>query len=174
MSTHEVTQAPAAAPITAASAAQQVFATLTNALNATVLNILGTKRLEAKKFIVRASGTCTTVGATTTASPFIAVGTSLTVASDSIIAQPAGVTVNSTSCPWLLELELIFDSTSGKLNGSFKSCINNTPVAAQALSTVVTGLNSTPEPPFSLVAGFQFSAAAAGNIATLAEFVLDA
>lgn len=173
MSTRQITAAPAAAVLNAPSAAAQVFAQLLNATLAAALNVPGTKRLEGRKFYVRASGVVTTSGAAITVQPFIAAGSSLTAASDTVLAAPAAVTVAATSCPWTVEAALLFDSTSGKLNGQFSSNINNSVGAPAALATVLTGLNGVNEPVFQIVTGVTFSTAGPGNIATLTEFVLE-
>ncbi len=173
MSTRQITAAPTASPLSAPSAAAQVFAQFLNAALAAALNVPGTRRLEGRKFSVRASGVVTTSGAAVTVQPFLAAGTSVTAANDTVLAAPAPVTVAGTSCPWTIEAQLLFDSTSGKLNGQFTSLINNSVGAPAAIATVLTGLSGNNEPVFSLVAGVTFSTASAGNIATLTEFVLE-
>ncbi len=144
-----------------------------NAALAAVLAVPGTKRLEGRRFTVRASGVVTTSGAAVTAQAFLAVGSSLTPASNTTIAQSAPVTVAQTSCPWSIEAQLNFDSTSGKLHGQFTSNINNSVGALTNLSAVITGLNGNTEPVFNLVAGVAFSTASAQNTATLTEFILE-
>ena len=174
MSSRQITAAPAAGILNAASTAAQVFVQMSNANLAALVAVPGSKRLEGRKFNCRATGVCTTSGAAVTVQPLLAVGSSPNIANDTIIAQPAATTVATTSCPWTIEASLTFDSTSGKLTGQFTSNVNNAVGAPAALATVITGLNGATDPVFNLIVGITFSTASTGNIATLTEFVLEA
>ena len=173
MSTRQITAAPAAGILNAPSSAAQVFAQLLATNLAAAIAVPGTKRLEGRKFNIRATGVCTTSGAAVTVQPFLAAGSSLTQAQNTVIAQTAATTVAQTSCPWTIEAALTFDSISGKLTGQFTSNVNNQVGALTALPTVITGLNGSNDPVFSVVCGLTFSTASAQNTATLTEFVLE-
>lgn len=189
MSTSAIQKAPPAAAISAAVATSQIFPTLASASlfggvaatpAACILPVPGAKRLEGKRFEVRASGICTTAVATYTvqATLFAAIvpptgAASLVPANWTAVAVGAA-TVVAASAGWLIEAELLLDSTSGKLIGNFDSNVGGTYVAKAALTAAITGINGATEPALAFAVGLTFSTASAGNNATLTDFVLDA
>jgi hypothetical protein len=121
--------------------------------------------LEQTLFNVVASGYITTANSTNVTVKLYS-GTSLTVGSDTLLGSSGAIAQNTASAPWALLANLIFDSVSGKLQGSIKFWVNNTMVAEVAVSNVVTGLKNTANP----IANFLLSltsSAAAGGSATL-------
>lgn len=173
MAVRTITAAKPSALLVGNSTSAQIFTDAVNAAIAAILNVPGSKRLEQKRFNVRASGYLTSAGSATTALPTLYFGTSLTPGSNTILGAGTATTVNTTSCPWWMEATLLFDSISGKLQGSFSSMVNNVIVANAAIANVPTGINGASEPVISLVCGMTFSAASAANFAGMSEFVLE-
>jgi hypothetical protein len=117
-------------------------------------------------------GAATTALATLYAS--VAFPTNPTVpASWTAIAVGTAAVINTTTAAWYLEAELLFDSTSGHLVGTFKNGVANVPIAAAALTAVLAGINGQNEPALLFAIGITFSAAGA-NVGNLADFSLNA
>jgi hypothetical protein len=189
MSTAAIQKASAASPINAAVATAQIFPAVAPQGSigaaaavaiACMLTCPGSSRLEEKLFTVRASGNAATAGAYTVQPVIYAAvaapagGTSLTPGNWSAIATGPAVALATTTAPWMIEAKLMFDSTSGKLQGWFDSCINGTFTGSAAIANPLVGLNGATEPVMVFAAGLVFSVANAGNIGKLADFVLDA
>lgn len=168
-----IAQARTAANVNAASNAAQVFPDQQNPTSPVFIQIPGSGRFEQKRFKVRASGFATSAGATTTFQPTLYAGSSLTAGSNTILGAATATVINTTSAPWWIELQAIFDSISGKLQGTFSAMINNSMIAAAALANVVTGLSAQTEPVLTICCGITFSVANAGNIGGLKYLVLD-
>jgi hypothetical protein len=95
-------------------------------------------------------------------------GTSLTVGSDTLLGSSGAIAVNTATCPWMLLAHLVYDSVSGKLQGSIKFWLNNTFVAEVAISNTLTGIsNLTALAVASFVLSFTSSAAAGGSASLL-------
>jgi len=177
MSTDAITQARRAAPVNASVITVQIFPDQQNPAIPVFIAVPGSGRLEQMRFKVRASGSATTVGATTTFAPSLVPGAVITGP-----AAPLGIlaatVVNTATTTWWIEAQLIFDSISGKLTGQFTGMINNTIIAAAAI-TPILGLNGSnapagTEPVFQVSCGATFGVnAASGNVARLAELVLE-
>jgi hypothetical protein len=173
-----VNKAVPAAAISAAVATAQIFPALNSSpAAACVLNILGTNRLEQKVFKVRASGIATTAGAFTVLPTLFAAlvtpAASLVPANWTAIGVGTASAIGTTTAGWEIEMEALFDSISGKLSGTFKSCVNNIPVASAALAAQLAGIVGSAEPALVVAVGLTFSAANVGNIGKLADFFLD-
>ncbi len=193
MSSAAIQKAPPAAQVLAAVTTAQIFPNLATPTLAAILNIAGTGRLEQKKFKVRGSGYATTAGATTTVTATLyaknaAPAASLVAGNWSVIGVSSARVVNTTTVPWWIEADLIFDSVGGKLGGTFNAMVNNTLDAAAAITNPLTGLNGSSyavtqgatkvpaaEPVFVVAVGLTFGVnASAGNIGNLQELILDA
>jgi hypothetical protein len=166
----------AGAIVNASVTTAQIFPDQINSSIACVIPVPGSGRLEQKRFRVLASGYATTAAATTTLAVTLYNGSSLAVASNTVIAALAATVVNNTTNPWWMEGVFVFDSVSGKLNGTFSGMISNTIIAAAAI-TPVTGLNGTTgplgtEPVVNLCVGVTFGVNATGNSARLGYFTL--
>lgn len=68
------------------------------------------------------------------------------------------------------QLDLFFDSTSGKLAGRFSHTVNNAFDAPAALTNQLTAILANAEPSFNIVVGVTFSVTDALNLSTLTEF----
>lgn len=139
------------APPSNALSATGVVALTSNPLLACTISAPGKLVLEGKRFRVRAEGNVLTAVGTTTVKPQILAGlvipaNPLTIGSWTALAAGAGVACPTTGCPWWAEADLIFDSVSGLMHGTYSQCVNNTFATAAAITGVVTGINSTNVP----------------------------
>ena len=114
--------------------------------------------LEADPFDVVASGFLN-IGTSSTVNIKLYSGTSLTPGSDTLLGASGAITAFAGKAPWYAKATLIYDSTSGKLQGSIKFMVNNTLVAEAAVSNVVTGLSSVNNPIANFVISFTFATA---------------
>jgi hypothetical protein len=178
MSTLAIQRARPAGLLNAAVATAQIFPDASSPLLAAFLSGVGSGRLEMKRFEVRASGRATTAGAFTVA-PTLYIATVVPVvnpllpASWTVLATGAPVAVGTTTAAWMIQGEFLFDSVSGKLQGTFETNVANTITAKAALAATFPGVSGVTEPPFVLAVGLTFSGAGA-NIGQLADFCLDA
>lgn len=178
MSTSAIQRALPAAALAAALATAQIFPNLATPSQACILICPGSGRLEQKLFKVRASGNFTTGGAFTFLPSLYAAiaipGSPLVAANWSLIAAGTAATVTSASAGWMIEAKLMFDTLSGKLQGTFDSNVANAPVAAAVITNPLTGLNGQSEPVMYFAAGVTFGTANAGNSSRMGDFCLDA
>jgi hypothetical protein len=117
--------------------------------------------LEQRKFTVQCTGYIVT-GGTTNVTLKLYAGTSATPGSNTLLGSSSTVAQNSAKAPFWVSADLIFDSVSGKLGGSVSFMINNTLVAATAISNVITGLSYKNNP----VISFGLSLTASAGFAT--------
>jgi hypothetical protein len=136
--------------------------------------------LDGKPFQVCAAGECTTSGAynvkvglyaklAVPASPLLA-------ASWTKIAESTARAVGTTSAPWFIEAQLCMGSVSGKLQGLFRTMINNLVDAEAALSNAISSLTPaslTVEPALNFCVGIDFSTGATTNIGYLKYFAVE-
>lgn len=115
---------------------------LASATQALVLSIPQNTIIDGKPFELVASGLLNH-GASSTVTLKVYSGTSTTVGSDTSIATSGAITAFSGKSNFWVKLKLVFDSTSGKLNGTYQFMVNNVLVAEAALSAVVTGITAT-------------------------------
>lgn len=94
-------------------------------------------------------------------------GTSLTPGSNTQVATSGAIAVNTTSAPFFIRLQLIYDSVSGKLNGWFEGTLNNSLITKAAISNVITGIKDSTNPVLSFVLSGTSSAATALLPATI-------
>lgn len=120
-----------------------------------------TEKLEFDLFI---SGRITTAGNyTATLKLYGGAAPTGTPGSDTQVATSGAVTVNNTTEPFWLQLQLVYDSTSGKMRGQFKGQVGNTVVAATTLSNSPTGIENSNDPVASFYPTITFSGANAEN-----------
>lgn len=166
------------ARVNANSVAAQVFPRADSLLLPVVLTAPGSGVLDQKKFVVRASGFCTTAGAYTVLITLYAGIVVPTIAAPgTLIAVSTARAVGTTSCPWWIESELQFDSVSGKLQGVQSAMVNLLYDAkaanAAAIAAVAGGVGSA-EPALYFAVAITFNTGNILNIGGLQDFVLDA
>lgn len=181
MSTSSINRAPATglpSNVNANSVAVQIFP---NALTPAVPLILTAPSggvLDRKKFIVRGSGFCTTAGAyTVIVGLYAGIVVPTIAAPGTLIAVSTARAVGTTSCPWWVEAEVMFDSTSLKLQGVQSAMVNNLYDAKAAVAAViaaVAGAQGNAEPSLYFTLGITFNTGSVANIGNVADFVLDA
>lgn len=125
--------------------------------------------VDGRQFKIRVVGV-STVSASTAVQIGLYNGSSSTVASDTLIAISASYTITTASTVnWVVEANLIWDSTSQKLNGYFNSTVNNTYTANAAITSVsslsVTNLQFIPS--------ITYATANAGNVWQVKEFLFE-
>jgi hypothetical protein len=118
--------------------------------------------LEQRKFSLQTSGYIVT-GGTTNVTLKLYSGTSATPGSNTLLGSSSTVAQNSAKAPFWIQADLIFDSVSGKLTGKVEFFINNTLVAAVAVSNVIAGVSSANNPVASFGLSFTCSAGFATN-----------
>lgn len=134
--------------------------TPSTALTATLPSSSG---LEQIPFKIQASGRCTVNATSTTVTIKLYSGTSMTVASDTLLKTSGAITPTDTSFPWFLEGNGIYDSTSGKFHGSVKLLVDNQLVSETAFANAVSSVKDSNNPVLSLLLSATFSAANAAN-----------
>lgn len=121
--------------------------------------------LEKRIFEIAASGTITTLAASTVTmkmysvpSAILIAGTQGTLGNDTQIATSGAVTQNTATVPFAMRAtSCVFDSTSGKLSGKVEFLINNTIVAAAAFTAIITGVNDGNDPVVGFLLTFTMS-----------------
>lgn len=187
MSSSAIRRAAPANPVQAAVATAQVFSLASNNVLACMVSVPGKLVLEAKKFTVRAEGNLVTAGAFTALCSLLGAtsppATPLTIGSWTLLGAGTARAVGTTWSPWFIEANLILDSRSGNMQGTFQQLVNNLYDAPAPLANQVTGINgtlgsvtqgATPVPPADPIVFFAvaltFSAANAGNAGYLTNF----
>lgn len=148
MSSIAIRRAAPANPVTANSNAAQVFSLLSNGLLPVTIGAPGKLVLEAKRFTVRAEGNAQLAGAYTTKASLLAAlvtpATPLTAANWTLLGSGTARAIGAAGwTPWWIEANLIFDSASGNLQGTFNQMVNNLFDVSAALANQVTGINGT-------------------------------
>lgn len=179
MSTQAIQRAKPAGQVSAAVATSQIFPDLQIPTLAAVLNCPGSLRLEKKRFEVRASGilTCATAAFTGQVSLYaalVAPAAPLVAANWTLIAASGAVVIGAATAGFIIQTEMLFDSTSGKLIGHSDTNVNNTYVAKAAILAQLAAINGATEPALVFALGATFGTAAPTNVGTLADFALDA
>lgn len=161
---------PALQTVTVSTETVILNPSLNSATQALVLNIPSGGPNEQRPFDILASGYIST-GTSSTVTVKLYSGTSTTVGSDTLLGSSGAITAFSGKCPWYLRATLVYDSVSGKLQGSIKFMVNNTLVAETAISNVPTGLNNnTGNPVASFVLSVTFGTANAANQINVQDF----
>lgn len=145
MSSAAIRRAAPANPMTATAG---VFSLTSNNLLACTCPASGKQSLEGKRFRVRAEGNVIMAVGTTTLKPQLLAGTvvpasPLTIGSWTALAAGTAQACPTTGCPWWVEADVICDSTSGLLHGTFAQLVNNVYVPLAAITGIVTGINGT-------------------------------
>ena len=109
--------------------------------SALVVNIPTGSLLEQKPFTLQASGYLNN-GTSSTVTIKLYNGTSTTVGRDTLLGSSGAITAFAGKAPSYAKAKLIYDSVSGKLQGTVKFMVNNTLVAETAVSNVVTGISN--------------------------------
>jgi hypothetical protein len=188
MSSNAIKRAAPANPANAAVATAQVFSLASNPLLACTLAVPGKLALESKRFFVRAEGNAQVAAGTTTGNitllGALALPTApLTAANWTVIKAGTAAAIATLGCPWWMQADLIFDSTSGLVHGTFGQLMANTITATAAVSGVLTGVNGTnlpqvqagpvtiqpADPVFYLALAATFTVGA-GSVANLSNF----
>jgi hypothetical protein len=155
-------QASLAPPLPASqqlnAAAVAVVQNPQNPALALVCALDGMEGNEQTSFDLWASGIVTTLNASNIVGK-LAVGTSLTDATNVALGSSGANAVGTTTAPWRVHAELIYDSVSGKLHGTCEWLINNILTTKAALATVATGMKDTNSPVANFVLSFSSSAA---------------
>lgn len=147
MSSLAIKRAAPANSVVANTGNAQVFTLASNAAAPAVVAAPGKLILEGKRFTVRAEGNLQTVGAYTAKASLLAAltipGTPLTAANWTLLGSGTARAVGTAWAPWWINADLIFDSMSGALQGTFNQMVNNLFDASAAIANQVTGINGT-------------------------------
>lgn len=125
--------------------------------------------VDGRPFRLRITG-IVTVGASSTFVCSIYQGTSSSTSSDSIIAASASYTITTaSSVNFIMEADLLWDSTSSKLNGQFSSNVNNTFTGGAA----ITSISSLSVTNLAFIPAFTFGTGNGANTVTVKEFLFE-
>jgi hypothetical protein len=123
--------------------------------------------LEQTVFDVIASGYITTRAAGTIALGLY-VGASATVVAGSLLHKTAAaVTQNTTTAPWWIRAQLIYDSVSGKLQGKCGGTINNVLDPEIAITNVPSGISNLANPVVTFSLSITSTGGASGTPTTI-------
>lgn len=148
------------------------------------LNMPGSGRLEQIPFTIKASGWVKLPAGTYTATLVAALygvagAAAWTAASGNQIAlsgsesyTQAGTT--AVIVPFYVDALCEGDSTSGKLQGSYRAIVNNVLTAATLLANAPTSVNFQTEPPLQFAAGVTLTNAQTGAVCNLGSLFADA
>ena len=125
--------------------------------------------VDGRQFKIRVVG-LVTVAASSTFQVSLYQGSSSTSSSDTLIAISASYTITTASTiNFVFQNDLLWDSTSAKLNGWFLSDVNNVYTGAAAI-TAITSLSVTN---LNFIPAFTFGTSNAGNTVTIKEFLVE-
>ena len=125
--------------------------------------------VDGRQFRIRVVG-LVTVSASSTFQVSLYQGTSSATSADTLIAISASYTITTASTiNFVFEDNLLWDSTSQKLNGWFQSDVNNV-FTGSAANTAVTGLSVTS---LQFIPAFTFGTSNAANTVTVKEFLVE-
>lgn len=136
-----------------------------------LLSIPPSGPLEQRVFDILASGWLNT-GASSTVTIKLYSGTSATPGSNTLLGSSGALTAFAGKAPWYFRATCVYDSNSGKLNGTIKFISNNQLVAEVVLSNVVSGLNNANNPVANFVISVQFGTGNAANQITVQDFAV--
>lgn len=153
-----------------ANTTETVLVNPANPASALVLSIPSGSILDKRRFRVEASGTIKGAG-TTNATLKLLSGTSTTVASDTSLGASSASAVNSTTAPFYVEANLVYDGATGLLAGTIEYFINGTLTAKAAIANQISGiLGNSGSAVVNFVLSIAFSAAFATNQILLQDF----
>lgn len=188
MSSLAIRRAAPANPVVAAVNTAQVFSLLSNALVPATVVAPGKLVLEAKSFKLRAEGNYSAAGAYTLKASLLGAvaipAVPLTAANWTLLGAGTARAIGAAGFSnWWIEANLIFDSDSGLLNGTFNQMVNNLYDAAAAIANQVTGINGTnvsktqagtvvpqTDPAVYFAVALTFGTANAANVGNLVNF----
>jgi len=124
---------------------------------------------EQEPFEISASGIVNT-GASSTVTIKLYSGTSLTPGSNTLLKSSGAITAFTGKSNWWIKARLLYDTTSGELNGTVQFMVNNNLVAEAAVTNVVTGISNTANPVASFVVSVQFGTGNANTTFTIHDF----
>lgn len=120
-------------------------------------------------FTVRAWGRCTG-GTTTNYTATLYYGTSITASENTVIEASSARAINSENENWTIEVDLVWDATSNKINGRGWSMVGNLVDAVAVIDNQVTGANPTLTTSAGFIVAGTFSSGNASNTAHLDGF----
>lgn len=91
-------------------------------------------------------------------------GTSL---SGTLLGSSGAIAQNNLAAPFWAKMELIYDSVSGKLDGTVKFFLNHGIVAEVAISNTITGVSNTTDPVAQFCVSCTSSGASGANLTTI-------
>lgn len=125
--------------------------------------------VDGKQFKVRVVG-LVTVGAASTFVAGLYLGTSATLASDTLLAATTSYSITGAgTVNFVAEWNFIWDSTSTKLNGTVSSLVNDVWTAPAA----ITQATVTDPTTLKFIPAFTFGTANASNTVTVKEFLFE-
>ena len=124
--------------------------------------------VDGRQFKIRVVGLAT-VAASSTIGISLAYGSSATVASNTKVATVTSAALPVGASSFVMEANFLWDSTSQKLNGFFKSDVNNV-FTADAANTQVTGVTASS---LYFIPSFVYATGNAGNSVTIREFLVE-
>lgn len=164
---------PALQTITVSTETVILNPALASATQALVLSVPPGGQLEQRQFTIQASGYLNN-GASSTVTLKLYSGSSTTVGSDTLLNSSGAISAfGPAKAPWAMTGWFIYDSVSGKLNGTVKWIVNNSLVAEAAVSNVVSGISNTNTsglPILNFVLSATFGTANAGNQINVQDF----
>jgi hypothetical protein len=147
MSSIAIRRAAPANVVNASVATAQVFTLASNPLVPCTLGVPGKLAIEGKRFTVRAEGNAQTAGAFTCKASLLGAltipATPLVAANWTLLGSGTARTISTAWATWWIDANLIFDSQSGLLQGTFNQQVNNLFDAAAALGNGLTGINGS-------------------------------
>jgi hypothetical protein len=142
---------------------------------ALILPVPPNSPLEQERFEIYASG-YVVCAASSTVTIKLYSGTSTTVGSDTLLGSSGALGAVLAKYNWAMSAQVVFDSVSGKLQGTISFVANNVIVATVALSNVVTGVNNSNAlgtAILNFVLSVTFGTANAGNQFNVKEFAIN-
>lgn len=123
--------------------------------------------VDGRPFLLRVVGVVT-VAASSTFVCGVYNGTSSTLTNDTLIAASASYTITTaSSINFIMDIDLLWDSVSSKLNGQFSSNVNNTFTGGAA----ITSISSLSVTNLSFIPAFTFGTNAGTATVTVKEFL---
>ncbi len=137
--------APLPATLAVTSATETIVPSALSSLVPLGVAVRPDTNLEQRPFDVWASGIIKTLN-TTNVTIKLYSGTSLTVASNTLLGSSGAIAQNTATASWNVHAEVQFDSVTGTLVGKVAFYVNKTVVAAVTLSNFPTGFLNVGNP----------------------------
>lgn len=157
--------------------ADTVFKLNDDALKAAFVKIPGGSRMNGKVFLVRASGRATTGGSYTWAPGLqytadVNAAAAATAANNTDLVTATARSIATATRSWLIRAELIWDSTSQRLQGTWGAANAETVDAFGTQITALTAIDLSLETAGFVITGI-FGTTHASNIGRLDSFTLE-